>query len=63
MIGMNDQELGYWVQRCVTGVRKKDGAAYPSETLYALVCGIQRYSTGHHAPPFLVLILEVLGPA
>ena len=51
---MSDLELGYWVQRFVTEIRKKDGAVYPSETLYApLVCGIQRYIRIHGKRPEL----------
>lgn len=37
----------------MTEIRKKDGAVYPSETLYALVCGIQRYIRIHGKRPEL----------
>ena len=43
LIKLSDKELACWVQRFVTEVRKKDWSVYPSETLYALVCGIQWY--------------------
>ena len=52
-IEMSDLELGYWIQQFVTEIRKKDGAVYPSETLYALVCGIQRYIRIHGKRPEL----------
>ena len=40
---MSDEELNYWVPRFILEARKRDGACYPPESLYQLVCGLQRY--------------------
>ena len=40
---MSDEELNYRVPRFVLEVRKKDSTYYPPESLYQLVCGLQRY--------------------
>lgn len=40
---LNDEMLDYWGQRFIMEIRRKDGNAYPPNTLVQITSGIQRY--------------------
>ena len=35
--------MDFWLSRFVLEIRKKSGDPYPPESLYSLICGLQRY--------------------
>ena len=39
--------MNFWLSRFVLEVRKRNGEAYPLNTLYQLVCGFQRHLREH----------------
>ena len=39
---MSEDQIRYWVPRFILEVRKKNGDEYPPNTLYKMVCGLQR---------------------
>ncbi len=39
---LSDECLIFWLPRFILEVRKKSGAEYPPNSLYQLICGIQR---------------------
>ena len=39
---MSEDQIRYWVPRFILEVRKKNGDEYPPNTLYQMVCGLQR---------------------
>ena len=40
-------EMDFWLSRFVLEVRKKNGDPYPPNTLYQLICGLQRQLREH----------------
>ena len=40
-------EMNFWLSRYVLEIRKKDGDPYPPNTIYQLVCGLQRFLKEH----------------
>lgn len=40
-------EIDFWLSRFVLEVRKSNGDAYPPNSLYQIVCGLQRYLRNH----------------
>ena len=43
---MDNTSLQHWMSRFVLEVRKRDGTEYPPNTLYHIICGLQRYIRG-----------------
>ena len=43
LVKMTTKELAFWLPRFVAEARKQDGCVYSSNTLYQIVCGIQRH--------------------
>ena len=39
---MSEDQIRYWVPRFILEVRKKNGDEYPRNSLYQMVCGLQR---------------------
>ena len=40
-------EIDFWLSRFVLEVRKKNGEPYPPDSLYQIVCGLQRFLKDH----------------
>ena len=40
-------EMDFWLSKFVLEVRKANGDAYPLNSLYQLVCGLQRHLRNH----------------
>ena len=47
LLEMSSDELCTWISRFIHEVRKQDKSPYPGETLYQIICGIQRYLRGN----------------
>ena len=47
---MSPDELCTWISRFIYKVRKQDKSPYTGETLYQLICGIQRHLRGNGFP-------------
>ena len=45
---MDNTSLQHWMSQFVLEVRKKGGTEYPPNTLYHIICGLQRYIRGSH---------------
>ena len=43
LVGINNDQLGYWLPRFVLEVQNKKGSEYIGSTIYALCAGIQRF--------------------
>lgn len=43
LLNMDNQQLDYWLSRFLTEVRRVDGREYHGESLYSLLCGLQRH--------------------
>ena len=51
-------EMNFWLSRVVLEVQKRNGEAYPLNTLYQLVCGLQRHLREHG--PLTLKSLKIL---
>ncbi|XP_061176185.1 uncharacterized protein LOC133185143 [Saccostrea echinata] len=40
---MDSKEMGYWLERFVVEMRKKDGTEYPPKSIYLILCGLLRH--------------------
>ena len=50
LLKMSPDELCTWISRFIYEVRKQDKSPYIGETLYQLICGIQRHLRGNSFP-------------
>ena len=49
---MGEEELGFWMSRFVLEIKRIDGKEYPPDTIYQIVCAIQRHCNDRSSGKF-----------